>query len=374
MSIRLQRVSDDSGLTQLGGDWNRLLAESRTNSFFLRWEWLRIWWENYRDGDTELCIVLVFRDDALIGIAPFYIRSLTWKNVLKYRRLMFLGTTDECLLSQHMDLIYRAGDEKTVVGEVLAYIRNEDLCDEISLQKVDTSSSTIGVLEEVSRDTNLLYRVENTAESPYITLPPDYETYLKERTSSTRHQVKSNLRKLSRHRGVEFRKTGSPDELKNDFTELVRLHQYRWVPRMLPGSFSDERFFAFQKAVMEEILLNNHLELRFLAAAGRNIAVLYNIAYNGKVYFYQSGLDISFDRSLSPGLLLHNHSIRDAIERGLGEYDFLLMGNMDSYKKRWSREFRNQCDIYMARPGIRMLLMSARNAVKDYYNSAQRAR
>lgn len=103
---------------------------------------------------------------------------------------------------------------------------------------------------------------------------------------------------------------------------------------------------------MEEMLQNGHLELRFLCVSGKNISVLYNIKYRNKIYFYQAGLDISFDRSLSPGLLLHAHSIEEAIKDGVEEYDFLAEGSMDSYKERWSKECKYLCDIYMARARI----------------------
>ncbi len=121
------------------------------------------------------------------------------------------------------------------------------------------------------------------------------------------------------------------------------------------------------------MLNNGNLELWFLSVDGENIAALYNIRYRNKIYNYQGGLDVSFDKRLAPGLLLHSHCIEEAIREGLREYDFLLMGDMDSYKKRWTRDYRYMCDVYLARPGIIKLAMAAKNKVRVFYHSFKKA-
>ena len=110
-------------------------------------------------------------------------------------------------------------------------------------------------------------------------------------------------------------------------------------------------------------------ELWFLSVGNKNIGALYNIRYNNKIYFYQGGLDTSFDEGLAPGYLLHSHCIENAIRQGSAEYHFLLMGNLDAYKKQWAKNCRKMCDIYIARPGMLKVLMAMKNKARNYYHS-----
>ena len=367
--LHIQRINTLEGFYSLHEKWNALLNESPANSFFLRWEWLLRWWEAYKEDKHNLCILLVFKGDELIGIAPFYIIKKNWKNMLTIRRLMFLGTKEGSVISEYMDIIYRAGYEEAVVREITKFIVQQDLCDDIFLNLIDASSKTIPLLEQTARDIKFLHIVHNKAESPYINLRSNYEDFFKGLTASMRHKIRDNERDLREYSDIIFRKTSNILEFDKDFEEFIRLHQIRWESRKFPGSFTGGRFKNFQKMIMPEMLKNGHLELRFLSVSGKNIAALYNIHYNNKIYFYQSGLDTSFDSKLAPGSLLHDYSIQEAINAGLREYDFLLMGNMDSYKKQWAKENRRLCNIYMVKSGIFKLVMSAENKIKNVYHA-----
>lgn len=90
--------------------------------------------------------------------------------------------------------------------------------------------------------------------------------------------------------------------------------------------------------------------------------------YIADFYFYQGGLDTSFDEGLTPGYLLHSQCIENAIQKGVSEYHFLLMGNLDAYKKQWAGSSKHMCDIYMARPGIMKMFMKTKTKARNYYH------
>lgn len=370
--LHIQRINTFEDFYSLHEKWNALLNESPVNSFFLRWEWLYNWWKAYKEDKYNLCILLVFKGDELIGIAPFYIIKKNWKNILTIRRLMFLGTKEGSVISEYMDIIYKAGEEEAVIREIAEFIVQQDLCDDIFFNLIDASSKTIPLLEQTASDMKFLHIIHSKVESPYINLQNNYNDFLNGLSSSMRHKIRNNNKKLKEYKNIVFRKTSNISEFDADFEEFIRLHQFRWESKKFPGSFSGGRFKDFQKLVMPEMFKNGHLELRFLSVSGRNIAALYNINYNNKISFYQAGLDASFDNKLAPGLLLHNYSIQEAIKAGLREYDFLLMGNMDSYKKHWAKEHRYLCDIYVARTGIIKLAMGFRNKAKGCYHAINR--
>ncbi len=367
--VHVKMVSSPEDFRPLKDAWNGLLAESPADSFFLRWEWLFEWWKAYGDGDLSLSIILVYRGGSLIGIGPFYVNNRCHRSgIVSTRCLMFLGTTYDRMISEYLDIIYRGCDSEEVIRSILNFVIREDVCTDMFLQKVNAGSGTFDVLKRLSEENRLLYKVLDRETSPYISLPDSYDQFLRACKSRVRSKIRCDQRRLAGLKKPLFRKTAGLSELDADIDELVRLHQARWESKKMPGAFSDGKFLSFQRSVMREMLKNGHLELSFLSVDGRNIASLYNIRYGGKTYFYQSGLDASFCPNISPGLLLHNFCIMGAIGDGLKEYDFLLDGKTDAYKKRWTSDFRCMHDIYMARPGIAKLTMQTKTRLRGLYH------
>lgn len=372
ISVSVRLIRDANEFSLLEEKWNKVLSGSAANSIFLRWEWLHSWWNAYREENYDLAIFLVFRGDEIIGIAPFYIANLACIGFLPVRRLLFLGTKEGEVISEFMDIICQSGDEDTVIQAVFNFIIQGNICDDFCLHKIKTSSETIHVLQRLADKRKLFYYIQEEYESPYVRLPYTMDDFLSSLSGSMRYKLRNNRRKLERYSHVAFRKTSDSSELVRDIDELVRLHQLRWKSKNFQGSFSNKSFSSFQKNVMPLLLKNGHLDLWFLSVEDSNIGALYNIMHSDKIYFYQGGIDISFDKGLAPGYLLHYHCIENAILRGISEYHFLLMGNLDAYKRQWAKIYLNMCDIYIALPGIMKVFMKTKNRARRYYHSVHK--
>lgn len=370
-SLNVHRIRTSEGFFLLKDKWNKLLDNSSINTVFLRWEWLWSWWSAYKDKNYDLCILLVFDAEDLIGIAPFYILHHKLWNVFPVRSLLFLGTKEGSVISEYMDIISKIGEEKSVINAIFNYIDEEDICDAICLHKINSSSKSINLFKKISDDMKFLYIIRDMFKIPYVVLPCSFDDFLKSLSSSMRYKIRRNRRRLEKNYKGHIHRIDTISELETHFTELVRLHQKRWESRGLNGAFSEEKFLIFHKMIMKYLFENGYLQLRFLQINNENVACLYNIKYNNKIFFYQSGIDTSFDYSLSPGLLLHSYCIEDAIKEGIKEYDFLLMGNMDSYKKSWTRNYRYMCDIYIPRPRILKFITSFKDKAKNYYHAVK---
>ncbi|MBE9529473.1 MAG: hypothetical protein IME99_09575, partial [Proteobacteria bacterium] len=146
--IRHEVISTTEQFGSMQAEWNRLLKLSDSNHIFLSWEWLWKWWNIYSTEKESLCIILLYRGEVLIGIAPFYRVTKQWKNLFSYRRVLFLGTTELSLISEYLDIISRPEDIETVVQGVLEAVLDEDLSDDLRLQKFDTSSRSVDRLKE----------------------------------------------------------------------------------------------------------------------------------------------------------------------------------------------------------------------------------
>jgi CelD/BcsL family acetyltransferase involved in cellulose biosynthesis len=82
----------------------------------------------------------------------------------------------------------------------------------------------------------------------------------------------------------------------------------------------------------------------------RIVAVLNDFAHNGRVYAYLAGSDPALAQH-SPGTLLTNYVIEEAIRNGDREYDFLRGG--EAHKYAWGARNRSNYQLLMWHPASR---------------------
>lgn len=292
--------------------------------------------------------------------------------ILPVRRLMFIGTQehgDGDVGSDYMDIIYRSGEEKEIVEVILTTAHEQDICDEMYFSKMIASTETFKILGEESEKLGFLTQITNEYVSPYITLPPTWDAYLNKLTSSMRYKIKNEKRKCAKLELINISKADNERSLALFFSELVSLHNKRWQAKGLAGAFMNDQFFSFHRGILPRLLESGKLELVRITENGDTRAVLYNIFYGKKIYFYQSGID-TYETKAAFGYLLHSYCIEDAINRGLHEYDFLPKGGTDKYKDRFANASRIVADLYIARSlpvkCIRKMLDSVRSAYQPF--------
>ena len=81
---------------------------------------------------------------------------------------------------------------------------------------------------------------------------------------------------------------------------------------------------------------------------GEPIAAFYNLRWNGKSYFYQSGRKLDVPDDVRVGVTMHAYLIRAAIEAGLREYDFLAGDSQ--YKMSLATATRPLVELRAVRP------------------------
>jgi CelD/BcsL family acetyltransferase involved in cellulose biosynthesis len=84
-----------------------------------------------------------------------------------------------------------------------------------------------------------------------------------------------------------------------------------------------------------------------LRIGGAAAAVNYGFSLRGRSYYYIGGFDPQFEPS-SPGALLLQHVLSEAIAEGVAEFDLLRGGEL--YKYRWGAESRPQYRLRSAAP------------------------
>jgi CelD/BcsL family acetyltransferase involved in cellulose biosynthesis len=350
--------------------WGEFLSSSPSDNYFLTWEWLWNWWNVYAQPGDRLAIALITRGDETVGIAPLYVRNKLLGGLYPVRRMMFLGTQEEGsgdVCSDYMDVICREGEEGPVLELLFKTIDERDMCDEICLHRIDTSAKTFPFFQRAARKLKFLAIAADEYTSPYIKLPGSWDDYLSGLTPLMRKRIRSGRRKLLQDSAVTVKKAGNDADLTEFFERLVELHHKRWDSKGMEGAFSHRQFDRFHRTVMPAMMRNGHLDLVLLSKNDEAKAVLYNIVYKNKIYFYQSGIDTT-DKKASFGTLSLGYCIEEAIKKGMEEYDFLPKGGTDGYKDRFSNAWRTVADIYMARDRMVKYLVKARETARWLYH------
>ncbi len=101
--LRYKKIQDPDEWEKIKEEWNQLLENSINHVPFLRYEYLRQWWETCGGGEwehCELCIITAYDGDNLVGIAPlFYNTQPTGRTCL-----MLLGSYE---ISDYLDFIVK---------------------------------------------------------------------------------------------------------------------------------------------------------------------------------------------------------------------------------------------------------------------------
>ena len=332
-------LTDARQLEALAPAWEDLLGRSSANEPMLSPAWLLPWWDVYA-GSRQLRVGTFHEGDRLIGLALLQCRRHWYRVGVPYLELAPLGAStgqpdDVC--SEYLNLLVERGREGDVTAAFVRALRTGQFgrWHEISLPMMDGEHPLRGMLGDAFTGAGFRVDEEVQTEAPYIPLPATWDAYAEALGKHRRLLVKS-LRDFEAWAGgdVEIHRAESADEVAKGKQVLHQLHAERWQAAGQEGVFRANRFTRFHDRVMAALLERNALDLCWLSVRRQPVAAVYNIRWNGKVYFYQSGRALDVPGQVRPGIVLHAHRIRAAIEAGDREYDFL--GGAVQYKRQLS--------------------------------------
>jgi len=340
---------------QMAEAWNALLSESASHVPFLRYEYLRTWWNTRGGGEWptgELAIVAAWEGEQLIGVAPlFFVENRDAEPAL-----MLLGSVE---ISDYLDIIARPEDVSRFLNELLPFLAAPDLArpdssgqdssgPDLSGWKVLDwynilgDSPTLPALEQAAETQGWTYRVENLQHSPHIPLPGDWETYLASLDKKQRHEIRRKMRRVENAevpaRWYIVSNGAVIQEEAQAFIDLMAQDPSKadFLTEPMRQQMLDTLCCAFQEGC---------LQLAFLEVGGEKAAGYFSFDYRDRIWVYNSGLDVRF-REYSAGWVLLGYLLHWAIEHKREEFDF-LRGNED-YKYRFGA-----VDRYVMRAVVR---------------------
>ena len=339
--LHVEIVDDRRRFAALRREWSELLASSRADCLFLTWEWMYTWWTHLSEG-RQLFLVTVRRDSKLIALAPLAINKV----FRSMRMCEFLGVGS--VGSDYLDFIVDAAFESEAVSALVECLAETGLS--LRLPSVKEDSLVATAFAEKICDQRWRLRKVAMPVCPFIDLTSaSWDSYIGTRGSSHRYNFKRRLRNLEKSYAVRFERAESDDECRAALQNVIALHLSRWSNRGGSDGFHQERLLAFHQELITLAREEGWLRLRVLTLNGHPAGAFYGFRYRGKYIFYQSGFDESFLRQ-SVGLVTIGLTIREAIEEGAAEYDFLH--GAESYKFLWAGEVRPLSRMEFYPPGV----------------------
>lgn len=289
-------------------DWDELIKESFTATFFQTKEWLELWIK-YWGKTGKAVIYAVFDNEELIGVAPLY-QTVDTINIL--------GAPDPSTdgsFSDFGDIIIESGREK----EVWENLARQCLVDSqgIALNFIREDSPSFEILK------NLGGKAEEIEVAPYINLPKTWEEYLLTLDRHDRHEIRRKMRKAADAGVIKVCDDINTENI-NDFFRLMTV-----------SDENKKKFLSIEiKKFLSEMILKlgakKLLNLCFLRYNNENIASILLLQQKNEVLLYNSGFDLKYSY-LSPGLILNVLAIKQAIEEGKDRFDFLRGGEKYKY-------------------------------------------
>ena len=329
-------------MAALRDEWHDLLALSGAAEVFQTHEWMSTWWEVFGDQDRALFIVTVRQGGRLVGLAPFLIRQVGGWGRARLRRLEFIGTgepEEDEVCSDFLDIVATPAHRQRVSALVWRQlVAARDEWDEAMFSHVLDRSLLNEQLRPLAHGSARTTRSASQSERYFIDLSTGtFADYLARLSKKRRKRIAYTQRRLEKEGALTETRLGSISEVPAFLAEVGRLNRLRRAAQNKSSAFASPRFCRFHQLVAPRLWERGWLDMRLWWRQGRCVAALYNVVFDGTIYYYQSGFDTAAFGNLSPGLVTLMKAIRWGFASGCRRFDFQV-GGKGSYKEDYGCE------------------------------------
>jgi hypothetical protein len=300
------------------------------------------------EAGADLCITLVEDASGVLAVAPLVTRPGFPGTV------ELLGVRE---LSEPTDFVYRDLAALTLMLRIAGRGSRP-----VILHRVpDRSPSIQTIRQHFRRRAVILARPGNSC--PYIDLTgaeadPDALLSASLRSDLRRAQRKAEaLGKLT----FEIHAPRSAEAFLPLFEEAIRVEGAGWKGRDGSALAMDERARAFFRRYGILASEEGALRLALLRINGVPAAMQYAVQWHGGLWLLKVGYDEQFSKC-SPGLLLMQHTLRDAVAQGLRSYEFL--GSAEPWTQRWTNAEATTARLAVYPVGFPGMLSLGRDAFR----------
>ncbi len=283
------------------------------------WAWTSAWLDAFGDAVPHRFLVAE-RDGAPFG-AVLVTESATRRPRQLRARTIHLGTAGEpdgsSVFVERNRLLVAEGELDAFAAAVVATLEDDRRWDRLALDGFvhDHADALIAAAPGLTARPRVeecpVTELDRARDGDLLTLWP----------SSRRSRIRRSLRAFG---DVELQWAATAAEAHAILDELVVLHEERWRAAGEPGAFADARVRTFHRHAIDRLVPEGRAALvRVRRRTGETVGCLYGFVEDGRLLFYQAGLQRFDDNRLRAGMVTHVLAMTACLERGLRTYDFL---------------------------------------------------
>lgn len=316
-----------------------------TPSPFLRWTWVRRWWNHFSDGRQLVIGVLRDPDGSPIAIAPFVLSPGTEPRRRYLRHLTWISGVGE-VLGDRMDVIVPQGREDELTPRLLQCLDAlQSQWDAVWLPAIPEVSPNLPHLKSAFERVGVGADEVDSYPCRFTAIPKDWSAYEEARSSRWRRNLRNRWATFTDDHAGRRGLSGRDMPHHEALDHLARLHALNWP--VGKSNFLHSKAWVYHRELALDALENGTAMLVFLAAGERVVAGAYGFVERGRFSLFQQGWDPEF-KDLSIGNLVVHWSLQAAADRGLHTYD-MLSGDA-RYKAEWCPELEFTVDLETFQP------------------------
>ena len=296
--------------------WDELLKRSDADPLFMSWAWQWRWWRHHGPAlGAELQIVGIYRQDRLVGLAPFYRHRVIVRALLRPWRLELIGTAwrnSGAAFSDYLDVLADRTECEQVLEAVAEWLEASEW-DELALSCLRRGAAADRLAQEY------LPRFAAVREVDPLTgwrtpLPAQFDEYVQRLSADIRRRAFNQRAKLN-HPRLEY---ASVADVETFLDQLWVFAAARWG-----GRAPRPEFQRFYREIGAHAAQAGQLRLSRIVTDEGPLSVMFNIRSQNCIYYLQSGFDLARSKGISPGYLHFGYALEDACKEGAQYFDFL---------------------------------------------------
>jgi CelD/BcsL family acetyltransferase involved in cellulose biosynthesis len=332
-TLAVETVSDFDALLELGPAWNALVEKSGLDHPFLTHDWVRAWWEHFGTG-RQLHVLVVKAGLEAVAIAPLMLCRVRIGG-LSVRRLQLIANVQ----TPRADFI--VGPRKEEAYEALwdCLVAQRALWDALVLPQVPTDSATLEALPRLAARDGFRAGTwcRPSDRSPRLPLGASWDAILAGLARKFRSNLRNRTKRLEQMGRVEVKSVEGGPGIGVALEEGFALEAAAWKGSGGTAIQCRPELRLFYSGMAAAAAARGWLRLDFLCVEGRPIAFAYMLSFKKTLFLLKPGYDPAY-AACSPSNILLSMVLRDAVARGIREFDFL--GEDDPWKLGWTSELR----------------------------------
>jgi CelD/BcsL family acetyltransferase involved in cellulose biosynthesis len=335
MTIVIKQL-DPTAFKAISHQWNAFLKRSTNDNIFLTFEWLSAWWEAFQSPARTFFMLIAYDgEENILGGFPLQIVRHHHAFLPKVTFIQFIGRgVFDAHLTEYNTFMMPPvlpGHEQGVYAAVTRFLDTlKYRWDVIVLANLESTHPSIDCLE---RELSKRFKSNRTEqENNYvIQLSATYEIFLKGLSRNQRRNFKRRTKRIAEEYDASYAVIDQEAQIDDYLVHYYALVQKRhhWRPTRQKEDFL--------QTLCRRLARSKTLRCYLLSLNGIPAATIFGFWYNRKYYAYKAAINTDFF-ALSPGTALYAFAIRNEIENGIEELDYLL--GEYAYKHYWCNQVR----------------------------------